>query len=72
MEHRGINELIRSGRSLRNRCVQKVNSRLQIRTLVVVRHDVECRRVKKSEEDSENVIKGCEMSSNHEGVFIGW
>jgi hypothetical protein len=27
--------------------VQKINPRLQLRTPVVVRHDVECRRVKK-------------------------
>jgi hypothetical protein len=47
MERRGISELDGSGRRLRNWDVQKVNPRLQIRTPVIVHHDVECRRVKK-------------------------
>jgi hypothetical protein len=47
MERRGIDELIRSERSLRNRGVQKINQRLQLMTPVVVRHDVEYIRVKK-------------------------
>jgi hypothetical protein len=46
MEQRDIAELVGSGRSLRKRGVQKINLHLQLRTPVVVRHDVECRRVK--------------------------
>jgi hypothetical protein len=47
MERRGIVELVGSGRSLQNRGVQKINPRLQLRIPIVVRYDVECRRVKK-------------------------
>jgi hypothetical protein len=47
MEWRGITELIGSGRSLQNWGVQKINPYLQLRTPVLVHHDVECRRVKK-------------------------
>jgi hypothetical protein len=47
MERRGITKPIRSGRSLRNRGVQKVPPHLQVRTKIVVRHDIACRRVKK-------------------------
>jgi hypothetical protein len=46
MERRDISEVIGSGMSLQNRGVQKVTQRLQVRTSIV-RHDVECRRVKK-------------------------
>jgi hypothetical protein len=46
MDRRGISELIESGRSLRNRDVQKVTPRLQVET-PIVRNGVECRRVKK-------------------------
>jgi hypothetical protein len=49
-----------------NRGVQKVNPRLQIRTPVVVRHDVECRRVKKR---VKMLWKRCEMSLNHGGIY---
>jgi hypothetical protein len=44
---RGIGELIRSGRSLRNQGVQKVTPHLQVGTSIV-RCGVECRRVKKN------------------------
>jgi hypothetical protein len=47
MERRGIGKLVGSGRSLRNRGVQKVNPCLQVKTLIVVHHVIECRRVKK-------------------------
>jgi hypothetical protein len=57
MERRGIAELVGSGRRLRNRGIQKINPRLQLRIPIVVRYDVECRRVK-SEEESENVMEG--------------
>jgi hypothetical protein len=55
MERRGIHELFKSGRSLRNRDVKKVNLHLQIKTSVVVHHDVECKRVKKSENMMEGI-----------------
>jgi hypothetical protein len=42
---------------LQNQDVQNINSRLQVMTAVVVHHDVKCRRVKKSNEESENEIK---------------
>jgi hypothetical protein len=35
----------------------KINPHLQLRTPVVVRHDVECGKVKKSEKESENVME---------------
>jgi hypothetical protein len=38
-------------------------------TQIVVHHDVECRRVKKSEDESENKMEGCEISSNHGGSY---
>jgi hypothetical protein len=47
MERQGIAELVGSERNLRNRGVQKINPHLQLRTLIVVHHDVKCRRVKK-------------------------
>jgi hypothetical protein len=42
---------------LQNQDVQNINSHLQVMTAVVVHHDVKCRRVKKSNEESENEIK---------------
>jgi hypothetical protein len=42
---------------LQNQGVQNINSRFQVMTAVVVHHDVKCRRVKKSNEESENGIK---------------
>jgi hypothetical protein len=54
MERGGIRKLFKSGRSLRNRNVQKVNLHLQIKASVVVHYDVECKRVKKSE----NMMEG--------------
>jgi hypothetical protein len=68
MERRGITELVESGRSLQNRGVQKIIPRLQLKTSIIIHHEVECRRVKKRVKIWWN---GCEMSSNH-GVFIGW
>jgi hypothetical protein len=56
MEQRGIGERIGSGRILQNWSVQKVTPRLQVET-PIIRHGVECRKVKKSEEDSENGMK---------------
>jgi hypothetical protein len=47
MEQWCITELIESGRSLWNRGVQKINPRLQLRTPIIVRYDIEYRRVKK-------------------------
>jgi hypothetical protein len=55
-ERRGIDKPVESERSLQNRDVQKINPRLQVRTPVIVCHDVECTRVKKCEEKSENVM----------------
>jgi hypothetical protein len=72
MERRGIGELIGSGRSLRNRGVQKINLRLQVRTPVVVHHDVECRKVKKSEKDSRNGMKCVWNEIKPWRLFIGW
>jgi hypothetical protein len=46
MERRGIGECIGSGRILQNWSVQKVTPHLQVETLIV-RHGVECRKVKK-------------------------
>jgi hypothetical protein len=66
MERRGITELIRSGRSLQNRGVQKINPRLQLKTQIVVRHDVECRRVRTRVKIR---WKGCEINSNHRGRY---
>jgi hypothetical protein len=38
--------------------VLTINPHLQLKTPIVVHYDVECRRVKKSEEESKNVIEG--------------
>jgi hypothetical protein len=37
--------------------ITEKDSRLQLRASVVVHHDIECERVRKSEEESENTMK---------------
>jgi hypothetical protein len=37
--------------------ITEKDSRLQLRASVVVQHDIECERVRKSEEESENMMK---------------
>jgi hypothetical protein len=66
MERRGIGELIRSGRSLRNQGVQKVTPHLHVGT-PIVRHGIECRRVKKRVK-MENVYG---MTSKYGGYLYG-